>query len=471
MTYWHEVQSSPQKDIWHWVGECNTLAQSIGLHRDPTRSEMDADTQRLRIRLWWSLYSRDRLIALALRRPTQINEGICDVPVLRPSDFDIRPFPPVVVRMLQYEEMGDVARQRRLAIMFIEKVKLCQCLGRVLFAQYSPSNHAFGATHKTTIALIPRQASEAELDRCNQKLEAWSSNLPKEAQFIAPDGQTLNDEDRVVLLHAAMLRMTYHATCTTLHRPRVLTSSSSKKPAAPSWTISLQKMQDAASGTADIMHSLYRLALTKFLPTSGLTVVIPAAAVHLTNLTSANLALRDASASHFRQCIEALHELKDMYLGAGIDSALLEKAARHQLDQAQISNTILAGPSGVLGATDSPGSTWDTRNCGNVTEFVPGNLLEGASAQEEEENVTANLSGDVDWDIDIVNDWLASSDAGGHQEQQSPDGDAQAIFVSSIVNEDMTRDFRATECPLQSLISPTMARTITGDLERDLGLA
>lgn len=467
MTYWHEVDSSPQQDIWHWVGVCNTQAQSIGLHRDPTRSEMDADTRRLRIRLWWSLYSRDRLVALALRRPTQINEGICDVPVLRLSDFDIRPFHPAVVRMLQYEEMGDLTRQRRLAIMFVEKVKLCQCLGRVLFAQYSPSHHSFGAAHKTTITLIPRQASEAELDRCSQKLETWFRSLSTEAQFTAPKSQTDDQGDHVVLLHAAMLRMIYHATCTSLHRPRALLSSSKKPASTPSVRASLRKMQDAASGTADIVHDLNRLGLTRFLPTSSLTVVTPAAVVHLTNLTSANPALRDESAWNFRRCVNALDELKDMYPAADFESACLEKAARYQCGQTPISNnTILVMPGGFLDLMDRNFQGRD-----DVMEFDLDDLM------GEADNVAGNLSGDVDWNGNAIDDcWLLNSDDGDHQGQTpSYAMEAQAISLDSIVHDGMTGDFRTAESPRfsfgsDSFASQAITLPLTGDLDLDLDL-
>lgn len=305
---------------------------------------MSPATKRLRIRLWWSLYSRDRLIALALRRPTQINEGACDVPLPRLSDFDIRPFHPAVFQMLRYQQLDDVSYQRRLATMFIEKVKLCQYLGRVLFAQYSPSNHNFGATNKTTITLVPREASEAELDRCSQKLDAWVSGLPKDAQFIPPKSQHLSEGEKVLLLHSAMLRMIYHATCSALHRPQALifgrkAHSTSKK---AKWSITArQKMQDAAAGTTEIAHGLNRLGLTKFLPASGLTVVLPAAVVHLTNLTSSNPVVRDESTWNFHRCVEVLNKLKDIYPAADHETAYLEEAVRWQLKRSPNSVLIM----------------------------------------------------------------------------------------------------------------------------------
>ncbi|KAL2004142.1 hypothetical protein VTN02DRAFT_6239 [Thermoascus thermophilus] len=315
MTYWADEESSPEKDIWHWVGVCNTLAHSIGLHRDPTQSGVDPATQRLRIRLWWTLYSRDRLIAMGLRRPTHINEGTCDVPPLRLTDFDLGPFPDSVVQRLRCRQLADVSHQRCLATLFIEKVKLCRCLGRVLFAQYAPSNRHLGATDRTTITLVPRQASEAELARCSRQLDSWLRALPPEARFLPASRAHITEAEQVLLLHSAMLRMIYHATASALHRPRTTTTARTK-------------LQAAALGITHIVQGLGQLDLTKFLPQSGVTVLLPAAAAHLVDLTSPDPTVRQVSVDRFHRCVQALQALQDIYPAADIEAAHLEAAVQ-----------------------------------------------------------------------------------------------------------------------------------------------
>jgi hypothetical protein len=399
---------------------------------------------------------------------------MCDVPALRLTDFDIRPFHPAVVQMLQCEGIEDISHQRRLGIMFIEKVKLCQCLGRVLFAQYSPSNHSFGATHKTTITLIPRHASEAELDRCSQKLEAWVSSLPKEAHFIPPKAPSLDEGDNVLILHSAMLRMIYHATCTALHRPQ--SSISSKKPATQSLTVSRQKIRDAASGTADIVHGLNRLGLTKFLPTSSLTVVTPAAVVHLTNLTSSNPAVRDESAWNFRKCIEVLNELKDIYPAADFETACLEKAARFHFGQTQDSSSILIMQNSVFNDVAQPHRSEKTQVQRAVIELddsAPEINREDGSPQEEENSPGRTPYGY--WTSDIMDDWTADSDDDGnsHHQRQKDSGETQITALNDIGDDDMNVDIIPASArplfPSERMLPPKIAMTITGDLERDLG--
>ena len=69
MTYWYETPDD-QKDTWHWMGVAITLAHTIGLHRNPEKSNMEPSKKKLWKRVWWSCFMRDRLVALGMRRPT-----------------------------------------------------------------------------------------------------------------------------------------------------------------------------------------------------------------------------------------------------------------------------------------------------------------------------------------------------------------------------------------------------------------
>lgn len=345
MTYWSDLVNSPQKDIWDWIGICNTLAHSIGLNKDPSKGNLDPRMCRLRIRLWWSIYSRDRLIAMGMRRPTQMNEGTSDVPMLKLDDFELEAFPQSVREMLNCRQLEDVSHQRRLATMFVEIVKLCQCIGRVLFAQYTPSHYNFGTTSKTTITLIPRQASEAELAKCSQRLDAWLGNLPKDAQYIPSSKNSLKEGEDVLLLHGAVLRMLYHATSSALHRPWATGPSAdetdSRSPRSGWISTARAKMQDAATGITHIVLGLNRLDLTRFLPQSGVTVILPAAVAHLTNSMSNNPEIRELSISNFHKCIQVLNRLKDIYPAADVEAAHIEAAVRIQFEDSGVLSGIL----------------------------------------------------------------------------------------------------------------------------------
>ncbi|KAI2792011.1 hypothetical protein POX_b02043 [Penicillium oxalicum] len=330
MTYWSDPENSLHRDIWDWIGICNTQAHSIGLNKDPMSGNIDPKTRRLRTRIWWCIYTRDRLIAMGLRRPLQVNDGNSNVPMLKLDDFDFEPFSHSVKALFHCRQLEDVSHQKRLATMFIEKVKLCQCIGRVLFAQYAPSQRQFGATDRTTVTLIPRQASESEFTRCSQKLDSWLSALPKDAQFIPESRNNFRDGEDVLLLHGAMLRMLYHATTSALHRPWA-TNTKDQSKARQGWRNTARtKMQDAAAGITHIIQGLNQLNLTRFLPQTGVTVILPAAVAHLSNSSSDNPTVRENSISNFHRCVQVLHGLKDIYPAAGVEFANLVAAIKMQ---------------------------------------------------------------------------------------------------------------------------------------------
>lgn len=334
MTYWSDHANHPRRDIWDWIGVCNTQAHSIGLNRDPAPAVgMDPVTKRLRTRLWWCLYSRDRLIAMGLRRPSQLNEGTSNVPMLKLEDFDFEPYHLSVTEMFHCRQLEDISHQKRLATMFIEKTKLCQCIGRVLFAQYSPSQCQFGTTNRTTVTLVPRQASESELGRCSQKLESWLNGLPKDAQFIPESQENIKEGEDVLLLHSAMLRMLYHATISALHRPWAMGYNKEQSKARQELTSAARaKMHDSALGITHIIQGLNQLDLTRFLPQSGVTVILPAAVAHLTNSNSDNPTIRETSLYNFQRCVQVLQGLKDIYPAADMEVANIEAAVRVQSD-------------------------------------------------------------------------------------------------------------------------------------------
>lgn len=364
MTYWSDSEN-PQRDIWDWMGICNTQAQSIGLNKDPSSGSIDIRTRRLRCRLWWCMYSRDRLIAMGMRRPLQVNDGTSSVPMLSMEDFDFEPFSPSVVAKFHCRQLQDVSHQKRLATMFIEKTKLCQCIGRVLFAQYTPSQRQFGTTNRATVTLVPRQASESEFARCGQKLESWLSALPKDAQYVPTSGKPFCDGEDVLLLHAAMLRMLYHATTSALYRPWANNSKNHSKSRTDWRNAARIKMDEAAGGITTIIQTLNQLNLTRFMPQSGVTVILPAAVAHLSNTMSDNPAVRESSVHNFQRCIQVLHCLKDIYPAADMEFANIEAAIKMQSGN---SSTFFQVMEYNL---DAPATSLTTRKPSNAKSITP----------------------------------------------------------------------------------------------------
>ncbi|KAK1141939.1 hypothetical protein N8T08_008352 [Aspergillus melleus] len=330
MTYWYETPDD-QKDTWHWMGVSLSLAHTIGLHRDPGNSRMGLRRQRMWKRIWWSTYTRDRLIALGMRRPMRVKDDDCDVPMLTLDDFEFHPFSPEITNMVgDSEVLQSVNHQKQLALMFIEKAKLCLCVSHVLSAQYSVLSHKFGGTMETTMMLVPKKsaAETFEVRRCDQELEDWLAHLPAEIQYSPAAPSKLTEAQEVLHSHRALLKMVYLTTSSALHRPQVLPAIPFPSTDAELQEISRNKVRFAAVEITNIAQDLHSLDLTRYFPTTGVTVLLPAVIIHLLDIKSSDPNIRTTSLRRFYQCMRILQRLREIYASADFATSFLEAAIR-----------------------------------------------------------------------------------------------------------------------------------------------
>ncbi|KAJ9668549.1 hypothetical protein H2201_001191 [Coniosporium apollinis] len=331
LTYYYETPDD-QKDTWHWMGVATSVAHTIGLHRNPENSNMDAKRTRLWKRIWWSTYMRDRLIALGMRRPTRIKPEDFDVPMLTLDDFSFRPVSessscvPASCTIAR-----DVDKQRELAIMCIEKAKLCLCISQILSKQYCVLNNNQGLLNdRTTMMLLPKKldAETCDVQACDDELQKWLDELPKEARFR--DESSGNDS---IDLHRSLLHMVFFTTLSALHRPQVLPSTPSHSPgssddSADLLDVSRRKVRRAAAAITSIVQSLDSRNLVRYLPTTGVTVLLPAIIIHLLDIKAPDEETRRSSLRGFCQCMQVMGKLRDLYAAADYSTAFLEAAIR-----------------------------------------------------------------------------------------------------------------------------------------------
>ncbi|KAJ5577809.1 uncharacterized protein N7459_006773 [Penicillium hispanicum] len=347
MTYWYETPDD-QKDTWHWMGVSLSLAHTIGLHRDPGNSRMDIRRQRMWKRIWWSTYTRDRLIALGMRRPMRVKDDDCDVPMLTLNDFEFHSFSPEIVKMVGDSEiLRNINHQRDLALMFIEKAKLCLCVSHVLSAQYSVLSHKFGGTMETTMMLVPKKSTTEtiEVRHCDQELENWLANLPLETQYSPSGVSKLPEPQEVLHSHRALLKMVYLTTSSALHRPQVLPAIPYPSMDAELQEISRNKVRSAAVEITSIAQDLHILDLTRYYPTTGVTVLLPAVIIHLLDIKSSDPSVRMTSLQRFYQCMRILQRLREIYASADFATSFLEAAIRKAGIQLTVAPQDVQSPS------------------------------------------------------------------------------------------------------------------------------
>ncbi|CRK38813.1 hypothetical protein BN1723_018697, partial [Verticillium longisporum] len=97
------------------------------MHRSVARSLLSTTDKRLWKRIWWTLFTRDRLLALTLGRPMLINLADSDVEMIRDEDFN-------------EDEPGRASKvppNPAHVQFFLRYVALCEILGEILSRQCS----------------------------------------------------------------------------------------------------------------------------------------------------------------------------------------------------------------------------------------------------------------------------------------------------------------------------------------------
>jgi hypothetical protein len=336
MTYWYETPDD-QKDTWHWMGVAISLAHTIGLHRNPESSSMEESKKRLWKRIWWSCFMRDRLVALGMRRPTRIKDEDYDVPMLTLDDFEIAPLasdnllftPPLQL-------LKDTGRQEQLAVMCIEKAKLCLVISHVLTAQYSvlikdQGMQTSSGSSRSSLMLFPKKLDQrGEVKSCGSELEKWREELPPCCLYRTPAPIDIATGDSTMAVQRALLHMVYYTTLSALHRPQVLPNPATKSSSdgQSQHDVSRQRVSEASREITRISSDLQRYQLERYLPTTGVTVLLPAIIIHLLDIKSTDQKVSDEARTGFCHCMQVLQKLKDNYASADYAIQFLEAAIR-----------------------------------------------------------------------------------------------------------------------------------------------
>jgi hypothetical protein len=331
MTYWYETPDD-QKDTWHWMGVAISLAHTIGLHRNPENSTMEPSKKKLWKRIWWSCFMRDRLVALGMRRPTRVKDEDYDVPMLTEDDFEIAPLAEnSTIIPQECTVIRDVEAQRELAQMCIAKAKLCLCISHVLSAQYSVLVRHQGmqgreGSTRSSVMLFPKKIDQSdEVKSCDVELTKWIEELPTSCHYNTTDAAS-----SPVFVQRCLLHMVYFTTLSALHRPQVLPSATTTQPdrSRELQDLSRKKVREASREITRISADLHSRGLEKYLPTTGVTVLLPAIIIHLLDIKSCNDDARQVAMDGFCHCMLVLEKLRDNYASADFATLFLEAAIK-----------------------------------------------------------------------------------------------------------------------------------------------
>ncbi|KAF2141525.1 uncharacterized protein K452DRAFT_319116 [Aplosporella prunicola CBS 121167] len=288
--YW-EGPEDVTKNVFYWSRVAIVVAQGSGMHRSVEGSQLTRSDKRLWKRIWWTLFSRDRSVAVALGRPVAINPEDSDVEMISEDDFiEDEPDRPAEYR-------PDPVHVQ----FFINYVKLCEIMGLVLSQQYS-------------VASKFRRTNAIDLTHSDMALADWLQHCPKEVYW----------EKGRHHFWSALLHANYYTTLCLLHRAHMPPAGSPKmdqlQGAYPSRTIAYQ----AAGMITAIIESLQAYDELRYTPAFIVYSLFSALIMHVYQMRSSNKQIVSATEQRLTVCMNALKDVSRVWLVAKMVHTLFE---------------------------------------------------------------------------------------------------------------------------------------------------
>ncbi|POS84143.1 hypothetical protein EPUL_001820, partial [Erysiphe pulchra] len=287
--YW-EGPEDVTRNVLYWSGVALIVAQGSGMHRSVEQSQLSRADKRLWKRIWWTLFTRDRSVAVALGRPVHINTDDSDVEMVCEDDFiedDNPEYPPDKLHV-QF---------------FLQYVKLCEIMGLVLSQQYS-------------VGLKARHQNPMDLKHSDMALADWLQNCPKEIYW-----ETSRHHFWSALLHS-----NYYTTLCLLHRAHMPAASNSNSESYdgynsyPSRNIAFQ----AAAIITSIIENLNSHDQLRFCPAFMVYSLFSALILHIYQMHSSVPSIIEATQQRIHICMNALKEVSRVWLVAKMVYTLFE---------------------------------------------------------------------------------------------------------------------------------------------------
>ncbi|KAK3390857.1 fungal-specific transcription factor domain-containing protein [Podospora didyma] len=287
--YW-EGPEDVTKNVFYWSRVATIIAQGSGMHRSVEGSQLSKADKRLWKRIWWTLFTRDRSVAVALGRPCHINLDDSDVEMLTEDDF-IEDEPE-----LPSEYPADPVHVQ----FFLQYVKLCEIMGLVLSQQYS-------------VAAKGRRQNAIDLTHSDMALADWLQNCPKIVYWEMPRHH----------FWSALLHSNYYTTLCLLHRAHMPPSGSSRFPedsAYPSRNIAFQ----AAAMITSIIENLAAHEQLRFCPAFVVYSLFSALIMHVYQMRSPVPSIQQVTQDRIRTCMTALKNVSKVWLVGKMVYSLFE---------------------------------------------------------------------------------------------------------------------------------------------------
>ncbi|KAJ5148312.1 C6 transcription factor [Penicillium atrosanguineum] len=319
LTLWHGAPDD-HTTSWHWVSLSVTCALKIGLHQE---TSWEMQQRSFRRRIWWSLYVRERLTALWIQQAPQLKDNEFNVNDLQPEDFE-GPIthPDIIAYLGESSLLSRPDAQRDLELIFIDMSRLCIIIGRILSMKFlfppKSGNVLLQALPANIEVRSQRQA--ATLDGHEAGLLQWLDDHTRRSLLERGYQTEISKSQDIVFVSVLMTRMLYFTAMVILHTARAARPIELGGDPMPAF----MKARSAAAGVTSLMAELCNRNLIGYLPITGVTVIIPAIAVHMQEMQSLDPQTRIEGYINLQLGNQCFNELSDMYVSAGWPTLFFE---------------------------------------------------------------------------------------------------------------------------------------------------
>ena len=303
MGWYGEGLEDETRDAFYWTRVATVVAQSSGMHRNVKWSQLGIVDKRIWKRIWWTLFTRDRSVAVALGSTLLINADDCDVEMVCEEDF------------IEDDDPDNEVGQDPLHVkFFLQHVKLCEIMGLILLQQCSvgsktQSESAISFTHSI------------------MALTDWLQNCPAELYWELPRHH----------FWSAVLHSNYYTTLFVLRRiymPPVSGGDTREN----WWSLQNIDLQPAVMITS-IANALATHNELRYCPAFMVYSLFSALIMHEHQMQSNVSSVVQAAQGQMRICINAVKDISRIWLAAKVVYTLFESAVSNTIPQEGTKNT------------------------------------------------------------------------------------------------------------------------------------
>ncbi|KAF4963729.1 hypothetical protein FSARC_8277 [Fusarium sarcochroum] len=315
MTLWYE-SSEQHRNTWHRSKTALSQCYAAGFHMDPSRSSLSlsSNTQKLRRRVWWVCFMRERILSLGMRQPQRLNEVDHSVLLLESSDFESSfQRPKSFQKFCSYA--NDKTKSGKLAYLCIMMAKLCCCM-RPHISIHDASHRKAARSDEFDLFSLLRNKERSAFTDCNEDLLEWRKSLSEPCKTLPLVYSSKNPAKSTLILNEMLLEMTYLAIIATRHRERFISLGHGSGDSLLNRELSKLHMQNAASQISSMTEEIHRCGLDTLLPSMAIGVLMTAASIHRLDPQGITHGEKRRAMRGFRQCMAVVSSLKSIYVAS-----------------------------------------------------------------------------------------------------------------------------------------------------------